>query len=394
MITRRSGFLAVLFGALISVPSLSLAIDQDDPAWVGVWTFEEGAGSTSEDVVNGNEATLNGEFAWDDGVNGTSIQAFGGGSIDVAASESLGTLVEEITVAGWFRIDEASNTGLRQNGAFLLEDQSDSEPVPDGWSFRIWTDQGLSPGIYGTTELFQDQWYHVAGTYDGGQMELYINGVPESAFGLLDASGGDTDGEWTGDLAIAGNANPVQLKFGPEDFTGAMDEVMILNRALSIEEIQQILEGWDRLAGDVVGCDFDGNGSCDIGDLDGLMGEIISGGNAAAFDLTGDGAVNGDDRDAWLSSAGPYLPGDANLDGTVNAADLNVVGLNWQGDSNNWSDGNFDGTPGVTASDLNVVGLNWQKSAAPAAATNAVPEPSTGWMLGVLMVMFGAMRRR
>ena len=38
----------------------------------------------------------------------------------------------------------------------------------------------------------------------------------------------------------------LQLKFGPEQFTGGIDEVVILSRALEAEEIQQLLNGWEE----------------------------------------------------------------------------------------------------------------------------------------------------
>ena len=62
--------------------------------------------------------------------------------------------------------------------------------------------------------------------------------------------------------------------------------------------------------------------------------------------------------------------GDANLDGAVNAADLNVVGLNWlKTGCVSWSDGDFNGDNQVNPADLNIIGLNWATAAAaPAAA--------------------------
>ena len=38
----------------------------------------------------------------------------------------------------------------------------------------------------------------------------------------------------------------LQLKYGPEQFTGGIDEVVLLSRALAQEEIQQLLNGWDE----------------------------------------------------------------------------------------------------------------------------------------------------
>ena len=73
------------------------------------------------------------------------------------------------------------------------------------------------------------------------------------------------------------------------------------------------------------------------------------GSDDAHFDLSGDGVVDLVDRDAWLALGGAangfaarYSLGDATLDGTVNASDLNQVGIGWLADHSEWCLGNFD----------------------------------------------------
>ena len=82
--------------------------------------------------------------------------------------------------------------------------------------------------------------------------------------------------------------------------------------------------------------------------------------------------------------------GDANLDGTVEAGDLNALALTWQSDSHNWTNGNFTGG-GTNAADLNELALNWQQSV-PAAA-QAVPEPAS-MCLALLAIAGFALRTR
>ena len=72
-----------------------------------------------------------------------------------------------------------------------------------------------------------------------------------------------------------------------------------------------------------------------------------------------------------------YLLGDSNVDGAVNASDLNNPAIGRQQDTTEWSGGNFTVDGVVDSADLNALALNWRQSIAMASAVNApVPEPS------------------
>ena len=147
--------------------------------------------------------------------------------------------------------------------------------------------------------------------------------------------------------------------------------------------------------------DFDNNGVLDVVDADALVGEITAMTNDLHFDVTLDGIVDQADLSQWLGDAAtangfaePYQAGDANLDGTVNAGDLNSLGVNWQGATGAWSAGDFNADNMVNAGDLNGLGVNWQKSLPLAAANSAVPEPSTITFALLSIVFLGGWRRR
>jgi hypothetical protein len=151
-----------------------------------------------------------------------------------------------------------------------------------------------------------------------------------------------------------------------------------------------------------VACDFDDNLTCDIVDVDMLVNEIVASTNDPAFDLSADGAVNNADLSQWLGDAAtengfnaPYLLGDANLDGTVDSADLNNLALSWRHDIALWSAGDFTANGYIDSADLNSVALNWRESIPSATLqTAAIPEPSTAAMATLALAAVACLRRR
>ena len=146
-------------------------------------------------------------------------------------------------------------------------------------------------------------------------------------------------------------------------------------------------------------CDFDLDGTCDTLDVDALLYDGMVSGDTV-FDMDGNGAVDLADRDQWLVEAGtkendgaPFVLGDADLDGDVDASDLNVVGINWQKiDAASWAEADFNGDEVVDAVDLNSLAINWL-SGVPALA-NAVPEPNGALLMLASFVGLSDIRRR
>jgi hypothetical protein len=72
-----------------------------------------------------------------------------------------------------------------------------------------------------------------------------------------------------------------------------------------------------------------------------------------------------------------FLAGDANGDGTVNGADLNVVLSNYNLTGMGWAQGDFGADGTVNGADLNIVLSNYNQSGGVA---SAVPEPNALWL--------------
>lgn len=121
-------------------------------------------------------------------------------------------------------------------------------------------------------------------------------------------------------------------------------------------------------------------------------------------DPAGDGAN-------WVSVSEMYalawqanLLGDANIDGLVDAFDINILAANWQSSSRFWRDGDFTGDGFVDAFDLNALAANWQGGGLSLVAAlehypvlagaGAVPEPASLGVLGAGAVALLVRRRR
>ena len=92
--------------------------------------------------------------------------------------------------------------------------------------------------------------------------------------------------------------------------------------------------------------------------------------------------------------------GDANLDGTVNMQDFNLLAANFGGSGEVWSLGDFNYDGMINALDLNALASDFGLSGAlpgdlPVGLDALVPEPGSIALIGVgLVTVLGSSRRR
>ena len=141
--------------------------------------------------------------------------------------------------------------------------------------------------------------------------------------------------------------------------------------------------------------DFDGNLALNCADVDALVAEIAGGGMNGLFDLNDDTLVNLADLDLWLAEAGtfnvggPYLAGDANLDGSVDGSDFSIWNSHKFTANNGWCGADFNADGFTDGSDFGLWNAN--KFTSSVAATSVVPEPVCG--SGILIVIGGCLMR-
>ena len=152
---------------------------------------------------------------------------------------------------------------------------------------------------------------------------------------------------------------------------------------------------WGRALVQTSYCDLDGSGACDVSDIELILGSLGTIDYRADYDRSG--TVDTQDMDQWLTDAGnreigrPFARGDANLDGRVDAADLNIVGFDWQRPVDGWAGGDFSGNGWVGSEDLNDLAINWQYGVA---STATVPEPNCVTPLLTAFVVLATLRTK
>lgn len=78
--------------------------------------------------------------------------------------------------------------------------------------------------------LKAETWYHIAGTWSGRSLKIYLNGQLSHAR------------NWSGSCKF--NVSP--LTIGGPGFEGALDEVKLYNRALTDEEVMRNFKDWSQ----------------------------------------------------------------------------------------------------------------------------------------------------
>ena len=152
---------------------------------------------------------------------------FDGSDEVIISSDSSLNPTNAITVMAWINADDwDGNRRILQKGVddqYRLIDEGNLE-------FGL---AGVSGGDIGTPIPTTGVWHHVAGTYDGSTIRLYVDGVEEvsnSASGPLQTS--------STSLYIG---NKPLSSYSGDHFKGIIDEVRIYNRALSTQEINNTM---------------------------------------------------------------------------------------------------------------------------------------------------------
>jgi hypothetical protein len=216
----------VLALVLLSLPASAEAEVVAGP--VAAYSFDGGSGDlVSDDSGAGNVGVISGA-AWDPaGKFGKALSFDGSGDfVSILDSASL-HLSSGMTLEAWVKPTALGSTWRtvifkeRLGGMTYALYANDDFSRPLGQIYDT-----AERGAGGTAPLTPNVWTHLATTYDGSSLKLFLNGVQVSSVSVPSSIVSST-----GLLKIGGNG------IWNEDFAGLIDEVRVYNRALSAAEL-------------------------------------------------------------------------------------------------------------------------------------------------------------
>jgi prepilin-type N-terminal cleavage/methylation domain-containing protein len=201
---------------------------------VGEWRFDEGSGTIASDSAGNHHGTISGA-SWTTGVYGGALSFDGTDGVLATGSVMVPNGAAQFTVTAWAKKNPGGGgMVVQKNGPVFLYMGSRL----GNSTYVVHTVNGWA-GAVGATTLQDNQWYHLAVTYDANaqRISLYVDGK-------LDGTGTQTGG-------IQPALDCVTIGYGGNSgcggtlgsfFNGSIDNVRVYADALTLAQVQALYE--------------------------------------------------------------------------------------------------------------------------------------------------------
>jgi len=223
----------LVFALVVAFPAAAASTED----LVLLFPFDQDSGATATDLSgNGNHGTVSATRA--EGKFGQAVQFDGvDDAIRVQHSSSL-VFSNAITVEAWVNLDAGAGS------AKIMQKKAVSGSGPGGFIFGAWfaNPAGHAFEVYDTqgqqhigdtgVAPVRGTWQHVAGTFDGSTINMYLDGVLKKSTAYQGSFGANTD-----ELLIGIQSNNLM------PLKGKLDDIRIYRSALSASEIACDMQG-------------------------------------------------------------------------------------------------------------------------------------------------------
>jgi hypothetical protein len=205
---------------------------------VGLWHFSD---NLTDSSGNNNDGVVDGATKYVDSLMGRAFSFDGDTCVSVDDSESLD--ITRATLEAWVKPSVSTQTSY----ARIVFKGTNNPFVPlyflaydgSGTHMRMVVYiNGVAKSATSITTLTDPStWYHIAGTYDGTDVKIYVDGTLEGTTVVL--GDGEID---IGSEALGIGRNPEANIYG---YKGFIDEVRIWNTALTEEQLGSVIVAID-----------------------------------------------------------------------------------------------------------------------------------------------------
>jgi hypothetical protein len=228
----RNPFYVISFILVFGLVLLSAAEAQDDPNLIGWWKMDETSGTVAADSSGyGNDGTVVGGAEFVSGYIDGAIDLDGDDDYVDCGYDPIFDTAGEMSVAAWITVRSIPTAWACVIAKGEYSWRLSNENMDQRFHFGITIWSASNPSISGDTVIGSDEWHHVAGTFDGDNINVYLDGS-------LDATVATSS-------PIGVNAANVLIGENPEaagrNWDGLIDDVRLYNRALSASDLSELM---------------------------------------------------------------------------------------------------------------------------------------------------------
>jgi hypothetical protein len=223
------------------------------------YTFDgDEGGKVRDESGHGHDGYLVGAVQYEDALKGKGVRFTAPGTYIVSAAEGLNVKGwPELTLSIWVKIRRFTTSGSVMGRGEVTGEKSGGFGIGFGGVYGgKWNASGFGVntradgGFSVTPRTFAagvtpypalEQWYHLAGTYDGTAVRYYVNGNLDGEAKCAD-TGQPLWDDPASKLVIGTCPRKPFIDWSDQYVDGLMDEVMIFDRALPENDIRQLYD--------------------------------------------------------------------------------------------------------------------------------------------------------